>query len=261
MQMQRIAALLLLIAVAPLQAGVIGKVVNYTAGDTVMQGYLAWDDTIDGKRPGILVVHEWWGQNDYARKRAEMLAKLGYAALAVDMYGDGKMAEHPEDAGKFAGSVRKDLPLMQARFNAARDFLDSQPFVNPQENAAIGYCFGGSVVLSMARAGADLAGVVSFHGSLGGLPPVSDKVTAKVLVANGAEDTFVSAESIAVFKDDMDAAGADYTFINYPGAKHSFTNPGADVLGKQFTLPLEYNAAADAASWQAMQDFFKTIFK
>ncbi|MGB5259541.1 MAG: dienelactone hydrolase family protein [Gammaproteobacteria bacterium] len=259
--MQRLAAVLFLIAVAPLQAEVVGKVVSYEAGDTVMQGYLAWDDAIDGKRPGILVVHEWWGHNDYARKRAEMLAELGYAALAVDMYGDGKTADHPEDAGKFAGAVRKDLALMQARFNAARDYLNSQAIVNPEDNAAIGYCFGGSVVLSMARAGADLDGVVSFHGSLGGLPAVNDRVTARVLVANGADDTFVSAESIAVFKDDMDVAGADYTFINYPGARHSFTNPGANAFGQQFNLPLEYNAEVDAASWQAMQDFFKTLFK
>ena len=259
--MQRMAAVLFLIVLTPLQAAVVGKTVSYEAGGTVMQGYLAWDDAVDGKRPGILVVHEWWGHNDYARKRAEMLAELGYAALAVDMYGDGKTAEHPEDAGKFAGAVRKDLALMQSRFNAARDYLNSQPVVDPQRNAAIGYCFGGSVVLSMARAGADLDGVVSFHGSLGGLPPVNDTVTARVLVANGADDTFISAESIAVFKDDMDVAGADYTFINYPGAKHSFTNPGADAFGKKFALPLEYNAEADAASWQAMQDFLQKIFK
>jgi dienelactone hydrolase len=259
--MRRIAAVLFLIMLTPLQAAVVGKTVSYEAGGTVMQGYLAWDDAVDGRRPGILVVHEWWGHNDYARKRAEMLAELGYAALAVDMYGDGKTAEHPEDAGKFAGAVRKDLALMQSRFNAARDYLNSQPVVDPQHNAAIGYCFGGSVVLSMARAGADLDGVVSFHGSLGGLPPVNDEVTAKVLVANGADDTFISAESIAVFRDDMDVAGADYTFINYPGAKHSFTNPDANAFGKKFDLPLEYNAEADTASWQAMQDFFTTIFK
>ena len=259
--MPRMVAVLLLLVLTPLQAAVVGKTVNYEAGGTVMQGYLAWDDAVDGRRPGILVVHEWWGHNDYARKRAEMLAALGYAALAVDMYGDGKTAGHPEDAGKFAGAVRKDLVLMQSRFNAARDYLNSQPVVDPQRNAAMGYCFGGSVVLSMARAGADLDGVVSFHGSLGGLTPVNATVTARVLVANGADDTFISAESIAVFKDDMDVAGADFTFINYPGAKHSFTNPGADAFGKKFDLPLEYNAEVDAASWQAMQDFLQKIFK
>ena len=190
-----------------------------------------------------------------------MLAELGYTALAVDMYGDGKTASHPKDAGKFAGAVRKNLDLMQARFNAARTYLNAHSTVDPEKNAAIGYCFGGSVVLSMARAGADLDGVVSFHGSLGGLPPIDKEVTAKVLVANGADDSFISAESIAVFRDDMDVAGADYTFINYPGAKHSFTNPGATSVGKQFELPLEYNAEADQASWQAMLDFFNTLFE
>ncbi|MGD8312998.1 MAG: dienelactone hydrolase family protein, partial [Gammaproteobacteria bacterium] len=229
--------------------------------DTLLKGYLAYDDAVEGKRPGILVVHEWWGHNAYARQRAEMLADLGYIALAVDMYGDGKTAAHPDDAGKFSGAVRRNLPLMKDRFNAARRFLNAQPGVDPDRNAAIGYCFGGSVVLEMARAGADLDGVASFHGSLGGLGPVADTVKARILVLNGADDPFVSAEQIAVFKDDMDAAGADYTFINYPGAMHSFTNPGADALGEQFGLPLAYDAAADAASWQALQDFFRDIFE
>jgi dienelactone hydrolase len=243
------------------QAAVVGKDVTYQAGDTTMHGYLAWDDEIEGKRPGILVVHEWWGQNAYARRRAEMLAALGYTALAVDMYGEGKTAEHPEDAGRFATAVRQDLPLMKARFDAAREFLNAQPQVDPEQNAAIGYCFGGSVVLEMARMGEDLDGVVSFHGSLGGLGPVSDDVTAKILIANGADDPFVTGEQIDRFQQDMDAADADYNFINYPGAKHSFTNPGADKLGKRFNLPLAYNADVDAASWRAMQDFLKSIFK
>ena len=259
--MPQVLAMLLLVMASPLQAAVVGKEVSYMAGDTTMQGYLAWDDARQDQRPGILVVHEWWGHNAYARKRAEMLAELGYAALAVDMYGAGKTADHPEDAGKFAGAVRKDLPLMQARFNAAREYLNAQPMVNPEHNAAIGYCFGGSVVLSMARAGADLDGVVSFHGSLSGLPPVSDKVMSKMLIANGADDSFISAESIAVFKEDMEASGADYNFIDYPGAKHSFTNPDANAFGKRFDLPLEYNAEADAASWQAMRDFLDTLFR
>jgi dienelactone hydrolase len=254
------AAFLLVIALFPVQAALVGKEVSYRDGETVMKGYLAWDDAVTGKRPGILVVHEWWGHNAYARKRADMLARLGYTALAVDMYGDGKTAEHPEDAGKFETAVRQDLAMMQARFNAARDYLNSHETVDPEKNAAIGYCFGGSVVLSMARAGADLDGVVSFHGSLGGLPPVADKVTARVLVANGADDPFNSAESIAMFRKDMDLSGADYEFINYPGARHSFTNPDADAFGRKFGLPLEYNAEVDKASWQAMQDFFVKIF-
>jgi len=256
-----VSALLLLLAGLSAQAAVIGQEVSYQAGDTVMKGYLAWDDAVQGKRPGILVVHEWWGHNAYVRRRAEMLAALGYTALAVDMYGDGKTAAHPEDAGKFSGAVRKDLPLMKARFEAARRFLDEQPTVDPDRTAAIGYCFGGSVVLEMARTGEDLDGVVSFHGSLGGLGPVTGEIKARVLVANGADDPFVTAEQIEMFKQDMDAAGANYSFINYPGAKHSFTNPDADKYGEQFGLPLAYNAAADEASWQAMQDFFNLIFE
>ena len=255
-----IAAVVLGIAMAPLQAAVIGKEVSYQTGDTVMKGYLAYDDAVTGKRPGVLVVHEWWGHNSYARKRAEMLAELGYTALALDMYGDGKTADHPDNAGKFATAVRQDQDMMQARFNAARHYLNTQETVDPEQNAAIGYCFGGSVVLSVARSGADLDGVVSFHGSLGGLPPIADKVTAKVLVANGAEDTFVSKDSIEQFNEDMETAGVDFEFINYPGAKHSFTNPGANVVGEKFGLPLEYNAEADKASWQKMQEFLDSIF-
>ena len=256
-----IAAVILGMAIAPLQAAVVGKEVSYQTGDTVMKGYLAYDDALTGKRPGILVVHEWWGHNSYARKRAEMLAELGYTAMAVDMYGDGKTADHPDNAGKFATAVRQDQDMMQARFNAARHYLNSQETVDPELNAAIGYCFGGSVVLGMARSGADLDGVVSFHGSLGGLPPVSDKVTAKVLAANGADDPFNSKESIELFKEEMETAGVDFEFINYPGVKHSFTNPDANVFGEKFGLPLEYNAEADKASWQKMQQFLDSIFK
>ena len=255
-----IAAVVLGIAMAPLQAAVIGKEVSYQTGDTVMKGYLAYDDAVTGKRPGVLVVHEWWGHNSYARKRTEMLAELGYTALALDMYGDGKTADHPDNAGKFATAVRQDQDMMQARFNAARHYLNTHETVDPEQNAAIGYCFGGSVVLSVARSGADLDGVVSFHGSLGGLPPIADKVTAKVLVANGADDTFVSKDSIELFNEDMETAGVDFEFINYPGAKHSFTNPGANVVGEKFGLPLEYNAEADKASWQKMQEFLDSIF-
>lgn len=253
-------SLLLAVSVSA-QAAVVGEEVSYQAGDTTLKGYLARDTAMQGKRPGILVVHEWWGHNEYARKRARQLAELGYVALAVDMYGDGKTADHPQDAGKFASAVSSNLPLMQARFEAARAFLNSQPDVNPEQNAAIGYCFGGGVVLAMARAGEDLDGVVSFHGSLtGGSPARPGAVKARILVANGADDPFVTAGQIEAFKAEMDAAGADYTFINYPGAKHSFTNPDADAFGEKFGLPLAYNAAADADSWAEMQAFFQSLF-
>ena len=251
---------LLLVASVSVQAAVVGEEVSYQAGDTTLKGYLARDTAMQGKRPGILVVHEWWGHNEYARERARQLAELGYVALAVDMYGDGKTADYPDDAGKFASAVRSNLPLMQARFEAAHAFLNSQPDVNPEQNAAIGYCFGGGVVLAMARSGADLDGVVSFHGSLAGGAVAPAAIKARILVANGADDPFVTAEQIAAFKAEMDAAGADYTFINYPGAKHSFTNPDADAFGEKFGLPLAYNAAADADSWAEMQAFLQSVF-
>ena len=227
------------------QAAEQGEEVVYRAGDTELKGYLAYDDARKGKRPGVLVVHEWWGHNEYARKRARMLAALGYTALAVDMYGDGRQASHPEEAGQFAAEVRKNLLLEKARFDAA-----------------IGYCFGGGVVLEMARAGEDLAGVVSFHGTLATANPAQPgAVKAKLLVLTGADDPFVPAEQVAQFKKEMDAAGADYRVVSYPGAKHAFTNPDADGYGKKFGLPLEYNATADRESWQAMQEFFVTVLR
>lgn len=262
----RALSVLLLTAVAmvlPAAAGaaIEGREVDYRAGATHLKGYLAYDDSQSGKRPGILVVHEWWGLNDYARKRARMLAGLGYTALAVDMYGEGKTATHPADAGKFASAVSKDLPLAKKRFLAGLEPLRSQPTVDPTRIAAIGYCFGGGIVLAMARAGVDLNGVVSFHGSLGtGAPAEPGQVKAKILVLNGADDPFTTPEQLAAFKQEMAAAGADYRIINYPGAKHSFTNPDADAYGKKFNLPLAYNAQADKESWQAMQEFFQRIF-
>ena len=243
-------------------AAVKGEEVQYRDGDVVMKGYLAYDDAVKGKRPGVLVVHEWWGHNDYARQRARMLAELGYTALAVDMYGDGRTADHPETAGKFSGEIRKNMPAMQARFNAARKLLAAHPTVDAKRIGAIGYCFGGSVVLEMARSGADLAGVVSFHGALATEHPAKPgKVKARVLVLNGEADPFVSAASIAAFKKEMDSAKVNYRFVNYPGAKHAFTNPGATALGEKFNLPLVHNPAADNASWTEMQGFLKEVFK
>lgn len=247
---------------APAWAAVKGEEVQYRDGDVVMKGYLAYDDAVKGKRPGVVVVHEWWGHNDYTRKRARMLAELGYTALAVDMYGDGKTADHPDTAGKFSGEVRKNLPLMTARFNAARQVLIKHKTVDAKRIGAIGYCFGGSVVLEMARQGADLAAVVSFHGNLQTENPAKPgKVKAQVLVLNGAEDKFISPESIAAFKKEMEAAKVKYTFVDYPGSKHSFTNPDADENGKKFNLPLAYNAIADNESWYQMKVFLASVFK
>jgi len=236
--------------------------IDYTSGDTQLKGYLAYDDAIVGKRPGILVVHEWWGHNSYVRKRAEMLAGLGYTALAVDMYGDGKTADHPEDAGKFAGEVKKNMPVARDRFRAAMRILKNEQTVDPDKIAAIGYCFGGGIVLEMARSGFELDGVVSFHGTLttAANPAQPGEVKARVLVLNGEDDPFIKTEDIESFKKEMEAAGVNFQFVNYPGAKHAFTNPDADRFGKEFGLPLAYNREANEKSWQAMQNFFKEIF-
>ncbi|MGD8592342.1 MAG: dienelactone hydrolase family protein [Gammaproteobacteria bacterium] len=248
--------------VSPLQAAVKGEEIQYNNGDTVMKGYLAYDDGISGKRPGILVVHEWWGHNEYARKRARMLAKLGYTAFAVDMYGDGKQATHPEDAGKFASAVRKNMPEAEARFKAAMDVLKNHKTTNPEKIAAIGYCFGGGLLLELARRGVDLDAVVSFHGSLATENPAqSGDVKAKVLVCHGADDPFVKPEHISALKTEMKNAKVDFTFKEYAGAKHAFTNPDADEYGKKFNLPLEYNEQADNQSWEDMRVFLQNAFK
>jgi dienelactone hydrolase len=238
-----------------------GKTVEYSAQGVVMKGYFAYDENTQGKRPGVLVVHEWWGLNDYARRRAQMLAELGYAALAVDMYGEGKQAMTPQDAGKLSSEVMKNFDVAKARFLAAMDFLKQQPTVDPTRIAAIGYCFGGTVVLSMAGQGVDLKGVASFHGTLADVkPPQPGMVKAKILVLNGGADKFNTPQQIEVFKQEMKAASADFKLISYPNALHSFTNPDADAYGKKFNLPLAYNASADKKSWDEMKEFLKAIF-
>ena len=235
--------------------------IKYKADSIEMIGYIAYNSSAKEKLPAVLVVHEWWGHNSYARKRAEQLASLGYAAMAVDMFGNGKIAEHPKDAGAFAGQVMSDLNGARLRFNAALEQLKSLNIVDQEKTAAIGYCFGGGVVLHMARFGEDLDGVVSFHGSLGtSMPAQPETFKAKVLVMNGAADPFVSEEAINAFKSEMDGAGVEYSFINYDGAVHAFTNPGATELGEKFELPLKYDAKADSASWSEMKVFLKNIF-
>ncbi len=239
-----------------------GKAVQYSSGGVVLKGYLAYDKIVTGARPGVLVVHEWWGQNEYVRKRARMLAEMGYTALALDMYGEGKEATHPDDAAKFSSELMKNFDVAKARFMAAMEFLKKQPTVDPDRIAAIGYCFGGGVVLNMARQGVDLKGVASFHGSLAAVKPAEPgHVKAKILVLHGADDKFVKPEQIEAFKQEMKAAGADFEFIAYPGAVHGFTNPDADEYGKKFNLPLAYNAEADKKSWEELKKFLADIFK
>ena len=257
-----VSVLLMLTGLISVYAHIHAEPVEYADGDTVLKGYLAYDESIEGKRPGVLVVHEWWGHNEYARKRAMMLAELGYTALAVDMYGDGKQAEHPDDAGKFAGQVMQNIEMGKARFLAAMKLLQEHEATDKNRIAAIGYCFGGGVVLHMARLGVNLDGVVSFHGSLATSKPAQPgAVKAKILVCHGAEDQFITQEQIDEFKEEMQNAKADFQFISYERAMHSFTNPDADTFGEKFKLPLAYNADADKKSWADMQKFFKTIFE
>jgi dienelactone hydrolase len=235
--------------------------VEYISEGTILKGFLVYDKKIEGKRPGVLVVHEWWGHNDYARNRAKMLAELGYTALAVDMYGDGKRADHPEDAQKFAGAIFSNVKTGEDRFSAAYDFLKDQETVDSNNIAAVGYCFGGAVVLHMARIGMDLKAVASFHGGIQAIAPAEEgKVKAFILVCNGADDPFVTQEQIDAFKKEMDSAKVNYEFINYEGAVHSFTSPYADSLGEKFNMPLAYNEKADKESWQAMQKVFDQVF-
>ncbi|HSX69853.1 MAG TPA: dienelactone hydrolase family protein [Pseudomonas sp.] len=243
------------------QAAIQTQEIPYTAADgTRLVGYHAWDDAIEGKRPGVVVVHEWWGLNDYAKRRARDLAALGYSALAVDMYGDGKHTEHPQDAGAFMKAALADPAVPKARFLAGLELLKAQPQTDAQRLAAIGYCFGGRIVLDMARQGLPLAAVVSFHGALvTDTPATPGSVKAKVLVEHGAADSFITPQQIAAFKAEMDQAGADYRFVELPGAKHGFSNPDADAH-KGHGLDIGYQKEADERSWADMQALFKQVF-
>ncbi len=243
------------------KSDLVEKEITYQSDSTTLKGFLVYDNNIKGKRPGVLIVHEWWGLNDYAKQRARMLADLGYTAFALDMFGDGKTATHPQDAQKFASFIFSNLKVGEERFMAAYNFLKKQETVDPIDIAAIGYCFGGGIVLHMASIGTDLKAAASFHGSLGAVvPPKKGEIKAFLLVCNGADDPFTTQDQIETFKAEMDSADVQYEFINYEGAVHSFTNPGADSLGKKFDMPLAYNEKADKDSWQQMQKVFKKVF-
>jgi dienelactone hydrolase len=234
------------------------EVIDYKHGDTQLEGYLAYDDSFAGKRPGILVVHEWWGHNAYARKRAEQLAALGYVAFALDMYGKGVLAKTPKEAGELASRFKKDRALMRARAMAGLDVLRRYPKVDPDNLGAIGYCFGGTTVLELARAGADLKGVVSFHGTLETPNPDDAKnIRCKLLVLTGADDPNVPKAQIAAFEEEMKKAHVTYKVIAYPGAVHAFTNPAA---GDDPKKGVAYNKEADEKSWEAMKEFFAKVF-
>lgn len=236
--------------------------ITYTGDSITMNGFVAYDSNNKGKRPAVLIVHEWWGLNDYVKRRARQLAELGYIAMAMDMYGNGKTADNPDSAGKYSGYFYQHVDAAKNRFEAALAKLRSYNQTDGSKVAAIGYCFGGAIVLSAAKLGSDVSGVVSFHGGgLNAVPANKDLLKAKVLVCHGGDDQFVPQPEVDQFKKSMDSIGAAYTLKVYPGGKHAFTNPDATAIGTKFKIPIAYNAAADSASWKDMNDFFSTIFK
>ncbi len=243
------------------RAAVRTETVEYKQDGAVLEGYLAYDDAVKGARPGVLVVHEWWGINDYIKKRTEQLAQLGYIAFAADIYGKGIRAKTREEAMDLAGQFRSgtDRTLLRARAQAGLDVLKKYPLTDAKRVAAIGYCFGGTAVLELARSGAELTGVVSFHGRLDTPDRAEAKnIKGKVLVLTGADDPSVKPEQVFAFEDEMRKAGVDWYLVAYGNAVHSFTNPAS---GADNAKGAAYNEKADLRSWQAMRDFFGEIFK
>ena len=235
--------------------------VTYSVGNKTYNGVIVYDESQKGKRPAVLVVHEWWGLTDYPVMRARKLAQLGYIAMAVDMYGDGKIAADPTEAKELAMPFYKDPQLGKANLQAAIAKLKRYQQTDNQSISAIGYCFGGSLVLNAAKLGTDLKGVVSFHGGLAGVPADKAILKAKILVCHGGSDKFITESDISGFKHQLDSVGASYKFVVYPNATHAFTNPGSTATGKKFSMPIEYNQKADEDSWNDMKLFFTSVLK
>lgn len=237
-------------------ANIQSQEISYRAGGVDMQGYIAWGADISGPRPGVLVVHEWWGVNDYARRRANMLAELGYTAMAVDMYGGGKQAGNPDEAGGLMNGLLADMAVVRERFNAALEQLQAHETTDASKTAAIGYCMGGGIVLHMARYGAPLNAVASFHGALPlGIAAEGEggEVTARIAVYHGEDDQFFTDEQVADFKAEMRRTNADCLFVALPGCLHGFSNPLATTNGEKYGIPLRYDELADCCSWDHMQ--------
>lgn len=242
-------------------ARIIESPVAYKDGDAALRGFVVHDAATEGKRPGILVLHEWWGITRHVREEARKFAQQGYTAFVADLYA-GKTADNPTDAGALMNGLMGNPALVKSRFEAARGALASHATVDASRIGASGYCMGGKIALDMARAGAELRGVASFHGNLSAQAPAQPgKVKAKVIALNGAADPFVSPESIEAFRKEMDAAKVDYRFVDYPGAVHAFTNPDATEKGKKFGLPLAYDAEADRQSKAEAAKFFAEAFR
>lgn len=235
--------------------------IRYNDGDTKLVGILVKPKKMTAKTKTVIIVHEWWGLNAYPQNRAKQLAEEGYIAFCVDMYGDGKFVESPQDAQALATPFYQDQQLLFRRFMAGYNTLVADTDVNKDKMAAIGYCFGGSVVLNAAKMGAPLDAIVSFHGGLKGVPIDASKLTASVLVCNGAADSFVPQEDIDALQKDMTANNEDYTFINYAESTHAFTNPQSTAVGKQFGMPIAYNEAADKKSYADFMKFVKKKVK
>jgi dienelactone hydrolase len=237
------------------------EAVSITTDTVTLNSYVAYDATATARRPIVLVVPEWWGLNDYVRGRAQQLARLGYFALAVDMYGGGRTAANPQEAQAMATPFYQNPQMAKARIDAALAKAKTYPQADTSQTAAIGYCFGGSMVLNAVNLGTDLDGAVSFHGGLDVAKPQKDKLKARILVAHGGADSFVPEAQVKAFRKSMDSVGASYEFKTYPNATHAFTNPEATENARKFNMPIEYNAAADSASWNDMKAFFGTIFR
>ncbi|MDZ4348401.1 MAG: dienelactone hydrolase family protein [Xanthomonadaceae bacterium] len=237
------------------------EIVEYTIDSQPFRGMIAYDDAIEGPRPGVIVVHEWWGHNDYQRERAKALAGLGYTAFAIDMYGADRLGENPEQAGALMGGVMADPAVLEKRFTAALELLRAHPRVDGARLAALGYCFGGGVVLHMARQGIELAGIVSMHGTLSSpVPAAADAVKSPLKIYTGGADPFVPTEQVQGFVTEMLQAGARFDLVAYPGVRHAFTNPAATEAGQRFGIPLAYDAAADRDSWSGLTAFLEEIF-
>lgn len=238
------------------------ETIEYTVDGKTFTGYMAWNDAYEGERPGILVVHEWWGHDGFVREEAEKLAAAGYTAFALDMYGDGKLADHPDEAQAFMKEATGDLDALQTRFAAALEELRDHETVDDSRIAAQGYCFGGAVVLNMARLGMDLAGVVSYHGALGSpLEPSPGDIKARVLVYTGGADQMVPADQVADFVASMQNAEADFSVTSFPGVKHSFMNPGADEVARKYGMPIAYDRDAAERSREGTLRFYQDIFR
>ncbi len=236
---------------------IVTSTLEYQVGDNTHKAYFAQDEEITAPKPGIVIVHEWWGINDYIRRRAHMLAELGYAALAIDMYGDGREASNPDEAGALMNGVLGDMQAGTETLQAGYYLLCDQISVDSSNIAAIGYCFGGAMVLHMARIGMPLKAVASFHGALGSFHTADPgSIQARILVNHGEADSMVTMDDVATFKAEMDAAKANYEVKVLSGAKHSFSNPDADDNAAKYGLDLGFQAEADNASWQAMKDLF-----